>query len=59
MSGNSAHLDVITQNILAGPIPVNPPQYVWNIPADTPTMPSCKLNIVFQLGKRELTGVIL
>jgi hypothetical protein len=42
MSGGSAALTTDIPNILSGPIPVNPPQYSWSIPATVQTMPSCK-----------------
>ncbi|CEG84363.1 hypothetical protein RMATCC62417_18178 [Rhizopus microsporus] len=40
MKGQSSNLEIYTANILSAPIPVNPPQYTWNIPATVETNPS-------------------
>lgn len=45
MKGQSSNLEIYTPNILSAPIPVNPPQYTWNIPATVETNPSCKLHM--------------
>ncbi|KAI9480413.1 MAG: hypothetical protein EXX96DRAFT_562496 [Benjaminiella poitrasii] len=40
MKGGSANLESYIANILAAPIPVNPPSYNWNVPATIETNPS-------------------
>lgn len=42
MKGGSANLETAIPNILAAPVPVNPPSYAWNVPATVETGPSCK-----------------
>lgn len=43
MKGGSSNLEYAIRNILTSSIPVTPPTYEWNIPADIETNPSCKL----------------
>ncbi|KAI8639942.1 hypothetical protein BD408DRAFT_484481 [Parasitella parasitica] len=40
MKGGSANLETTIPNILSAAIPVNPPSYSWNIPANVETAPS-------------------
>lgn len=42
MKGGSANLETAIPNILSAAIPVNPPSYAWNVPANVETGPSCK-----------------
>lgn len=54
MSGGSAALDTVIPNILSGPIPTSPSWYMWNIPLDIATLPSCK-SIIRQQQQQKKT----